>query len=207
MDYDSVIKLGMLLLGGVGATKILYEFSIGMHGRRRDDFRFAREFLSAVEAQPTLHPYALEKGYQALVGDSNVKTHEIAYLLTLRNPTRAVRDYVLGRSYLEHLPKHGDLEIAFKKKYQSRLARGWRLSGYFILYMTCAVLTIMGISYAPQLIKLADSTADGAMLLGTSVVFFASMGWLSLKAGVRIARAAALVKDQGKHTQRIFIAK
>ena len=48
---------------------------------------------------------------------SFTSTAEIEYLVSLERSDRALRDYVLGLPYLEHLPEVGNLEIAFKKKY------------------------------------------------------------------------------------------
>lgn len=62
------------------------------------------DFLQEVNSNKQLHPFLREKGYQAIAGDKQIGANEIEYLLSLKGPERALRDYVLGRPYLEHLP-------------------------------------------------------------------------------------------------------
>src|SRR5690606_19252263 len=119
----------------------------------REEYKFAKEFLDEVSAKEKLHPFLREKGYQAIAGDNQIAADEIEYLLSLKGSERALRDYVLGRPYLEHLPDAGDLQIAFKKKYTSKWSR--HLSKFFYLgvYIALAFLAVSPLLFSRFLFK------------------------------------------------------
>ena len=120
MELDILLKSGTLLLGVIGAGKLLYDLWIIKHSRMRDEYTFAKTFFHEVSTNPTSHPFLREKGYQAIAGDRQLSADTIEYLLSLENPDRALRDYVLGRPYLEHLPQSGNLQIEFRKRYKNK---------------------------------------------------------------------------------------
>ncbi len=202
MDLELVAKIVAALgaIGGLG--KILYEVLIGKRGRMREEYKFAKEFLDAVERTPNMHPYIREKGYQAISGDHTLSADEVEYLLTLVKPDRALRDYVLGRPYLEHFPHAGNLQIAYKKRYRSNWSRRWRLYLYVTLYFCFALA-----AFAPFMLA-SLTTASGTEILWAnifSIAIFGPYAWWSIKAGARIYRAKMLVTHQHKHTQCIML--
>jgi len=204
MDYDIIFRLATLLLGIAGAAKILYEFSIVRRTRMREEYRFAREFLSDIEPGKKVHPFLREKGYQAIAGDSNMSGDEIEYLLSLTRPERALRDYVLGRAYLEHFPQSGNLQLKFKGKYAGKWSRRVRMYGYIGMYVVSAFLAFSPLLLASYF-KVTFAHTISAFAISASV--FLPYAWLSLRAGMCIYRAEKLVAHQDRHTQRILVSE
>lgn len=82
----------------------------------------AKELLSDIESG-RLHQYAKQKGYQALVGTTNISTEEVEYILTLKNSAQCLSDYVLARKYLEKIESRGNTLLCFKPKYRPEKKR------------------------------------------------------------------------------------
>lgn len=202
MDYDLVFKIITLLLGVVGAAKIFYEYSMGRRSRMREEYKFARDFLSEVKANKDLHPFLKDKGYQAIAGDDQLSGVEIEYLLSLASPEKALRDYVLGRLYLDHLPHSGNLQIQFKRKFRIKWSRRWRMYTYIILYVIFAFIAFSPLAFFGYL---GMSLGDSLIAFLISLAVFGSYAWYALQAGAKIYRAEKLVAHQDKHTQKIFL--
>jgi hypothetical protein len=202
MDIDIFIKIGTFVLGLFGAGKLLYDLSIGKRGRLREEYRFAREFFEDAEASKPLHPFLREKGYRAIAGDERLNADEVEYLLSLQKADRALRDYVLGRPYLEHFPQVGNLQIDFKLAYKSPWSRTWRKYTYFTLYAGLFFLAFSPFLLSRSLFKNATEMLTASALC---MVVFGPYAWLSLKSATRIHRAEKLVQHQDKHTQRIVL--
>lgn len=202
MDYNLVIKIITLMIGAIGAAKLLYDLSLGKRGRMREEYNFGKQFLDEVSTNKQLHPYLREKGYQAIAGDSQLGADEIEYLLSLRRPQRALRDFVLGRPYLELLATAGNLQIGFQKKYKNSWARIWRKYLYGGLYFA-----LFAVAFSPLYLARIKGI-ELTKMLGAFMVSFAVFGpyaYFSLKASTRIYRAEQLVKNQDKHTQKIVL--
>lgn len=203
MNTDSIFKFGTFAIGAIGTGKLLYEISVSRRGRMREEYKFAREFLKDREENgDNMHPFLREKGYRAIAGDERLTADEIEYLLSLKGADRALKDYTLGRNYLEHLPNVGNLQIQFKNKYKSLWSRSWRKYTYFALYLALAFLT-----FSPFLLSKYISKQPSELLGATAFCFavFGPYTWLSLRSAIRINRAEKLVEHQAKHTQTIFI--
>jgi hypothetical protein len=202
MDYDLIVKIVTGCAGIVGVAKIFYEFSIGRRSREREEYKFARDFLEDVKSKQDLHPFLKDKGYRAIAGDSQINADEVEYLLSLTRPERALRDYVLGRAYLEHFPQSGNLQIKFKKKYERKWSRQWRMTLYLVFYIVSAFAAV-----SPWLFASYLGTTATRILSASAVTLpvFGFYAWLALRAGSRIYRATMLVNHQHRHTQKIVI--
>ena len=195
MDYDALYKAGMLIVGAFGTWKLIVELLRSRHGYLREEYRFAREFLSNLEENPKMHPFLLQKGYQAIAGDTRHSAAEIEYLLTLQDAPRALKDFTLGRPYLDYLDTAPGAKIALKAKFQGSWQRLWRKGMYLALYVGCYALGVSPI-------YLAKSGQVLPMFALTALVCFPA-GYFALRAGVRIARAEVLVKNQHRNGQPI----
>ncbi|EOV6289363.1 hypothetical protein ACN93C_004587 [Vibrio parahaemolyticus] len=201
MDISLWVKIPALVSAFILLSKFLLELASGKHARLKDDYRFSKEFLSDI-AEGKLHPYAVEKGYQAIAGTENISVKEVEYILTLENSTKCLRDYVLSKQYLKKLELHGALTLEFEEKYSSSFSRNWRkylyASLYFLLaFIACPPLFIDGI--------LGISKVQSFLLFGTTLAMFGFPAWLSLKAFARIKRGEELVKSQSKYTPSIIL--
>lgn len=202
MDIDIVVKIGTFFIGLAGVAKLLYELQTGNRGRMRDEYRFAREFFTDKSADGNMHPYLREKGYQAIAGDTRLSADEIEYLLSLKGAHRALKDYVLGRAYLDHFPQHGDLQIDFKEKYKRPWARRIRKYTYGAAYAALSFMATSPLILSQLLFKRSTDMLAASCL---TFIMFIPYAWLSLRSAVRIDRAEKLVLHQDKHTKAIVI--
>lgn len=193
MNYETLIKFAPILIGAFAAWKIVVDLLRGRYSHLRDEYRFAREFFNDLSANSAMHPFLRQKGYQALAGDARLTAGEVEYLLALNGSSRALKDYVLGLPYLEHVATAAESQVKFKKKYISDWSRRWRKYFYFGLYLACYFT-----SFAPLVLpvfRVAPSGQAFPLFVMTAVVFLPA-AFFSLKAGVRISRAESLVKNQ-----------
>lgn len=204
MDYDLLIKTVTVAIGIVSAARLIYDLAIGKGGRMREEYKFAKDFLDEVRANENLHPYLREKGYQAIAGDQRIRANEIEYLLSLKESDRALKDYVLAREYLEHLPEAGNLQISFKKKYIAAWPRQWRKTFYVIAYALLAFLVSSPLLLSRFLFKNPGQMFIALIIFGS---VFGPYAWMALKEGTRIFRAEKLVKNQEKYKQMIVLSR
>ncbi|MFL9898833.1 hypothetical protein PQR71_11815 [Paraburkholderia fungorum] len=92
----------------------------------RDEYKFAKDYLEDQSKNPKMHPFLRELGCRAIAGDERLTAEEVEYLLSLTNPDRALKDYVMGRPYLAHLPTGGNLKVNFREKFRKAFPRKWR---------------------------------------------------------------------------------
>lgn len=199
MDIDLTIKLSSLTLGAITTMKIVYEWLYGRHGRLREEYKFARDFLRDLKDDPDLHPFLKQKGYQAIAGDTKLSASEIEYLLELHDSARALKDYVLGRPYLRHFTTAVNQKVTFESRYETAWSRNWRSLMYFLLYMAFFIG-----AFSPMFISSvkAASFLDNTLYFAFTLLLFLPAAFLALRAGTRIARAEALVKNQQRHEQK-----
>lgn len=200
-ELEMVLKSVAVLVGLVGAAKVIYELALGSHGRRREEYKFAKDFFQALKEDPSMHPFLKEKGYQAVAGNRYVSADEIEYVLSLQTPNQALRDYTLGRMYLDYSPrKNGDLKLEFRSKYKKAWSRIWLKTYYTACY---ALLGLLAIS--PFLVSgfLKKGFLETLTELGVLFVLCGPLAWFALMSATRVYRAEKLVKNQSKHTQKI----
>jgi hypothetical protein len=183
-------------------AKIFYEIIIGKRTRMREEYKFAKEFFFEIEVNKKFHPFAKEKGYQAIAGDNEISSNEIEYLLSIQKPELALRDYVLGRRYLQHLPHKGNREIVFKKGYQNVWIRRFLKTFYCGLYAILVFLAFAPLLFSKFLFKDPAKVSVSAIIM--CFLVFGPCAWFALKALTRIVRAEKLVKRQEKHTPTIL---
>ena len=200
MNFEYIARACTLVIGGFASAKIYHEIMVGRQSRMRDEYKFAKEFFVDLNSNPGINPFLREKGYQAIAGDKDLTANEISYLLTLQNPALALRDYVFGREYLEHLSNVENLQIVFKGKYQEPISRNWRKYTYIFFYAVFYSMSV-ALFFVP---KTTFSTFDDFLFLTfICLVVFGPIAWLFLREAERIKRAETLVKRQDKHTDNI----
>lgn len=202
MDIDLILRLGTLALGAVATSKLLHDWINLRQGKLREEYRFAKDFLADLRTQEDMHPFQRQKGFQAIAGDATLSAGEIEYLLTLHDSARALKDYVLGRQYLKHFATASGAQIAFASKYDASWPRLWRKVGYFVLYFS-----FFTGAFSPMLLPALKVLPAGqalSLFFFTFLLFFPA-AVLALIAGVRIARAEVLVKNQHKHSRGILL--
>lgn len=193
MTLEMFLKLFSLIAGAFALWKIVVEVGAGRRSRFRDEYKFAREFLDDIRKTPQMHPFLLQKGYQALAGDNRLSAQTVEYLLTLPESARALRLYVMGLPYLQHTATAVGSQVSFKRKYASHGVRVTRkvayLAAYGLFYALGAAplfsfpLSLLGITPSPS-------------LFFTTALFCWPMAALSLWSGIRITAAESLVGAQ-----------
>jgi hypothetical protein len=197
-------------------NKYGFDISIGKQSQRREEYKFAKEFLEEIESNPRMHLFAKEKGYKALVPDrqpgvglrDKLGSQEIEYLLSLKNPELALKNYILGRPYLENIFDNevfhnGTPKIAFKKKYKVYWSRGLRKNIHFALYLFFAFLAFApGVLYFlipiwselnSELLFKKWNWVTWVLMQLIFLVGFSWFAWLSLGVVIGIERAEELV--------------
>ena len=194
MQPETIFKTITAIFAIVGVAKTYYEIRTGNKSRLREEYKFAKAFLAELDKNPNLHPFALEKGYQAIAGSKTVSTEEIAYLLSLKNPSKCLNDYLLGKKYLGKLDTHGDFKLKFSKKYSASWSRQWRKSLYFTLYCVSFCFAFAPI-FVPQFFLF--------LIITIPVYGFGALCFLD--SFTRIDRAEQLVKNQQEHLSKIHL--
>ena len=196
MDISDWLKIPAALSAFVVLSKFLYDVASGKRTKLREEYRFAKELLSDISTGE-LHPYVKEKGYQALVGSPDISVEEIEYILTLKNPVKCLKDYVLARGYLEKIESRGNTHLRFKPKYQSKRKRLILIIWYLVWYVVFAFLVA-----SPFVLNhWYDFTpTDLLILVSISGATFAFPAWISLQSGARIVRGQSLVENQRCHS-------
>lgn len=165
----------------------------GKWGRMREEYKFAKEFLVELQTTPVMSDFQKAKGYQAISGFQGMGVKEGDYLMSLKEPARAMDRYVLGFDYVEHNPARETEQIQLLKKYQPKLARNWRKAFYIATYAMCVFFAV-----APLLTARFFGTQWGvlAMSVVTCLIVFIPGAWVSLQSLAKIIAAERLVNNQ-----------
>lgn len=200
MDYELAIKMigaiAVFVATAVGIGKFAYDILIGHVSHKRESYKFAKDFFDYVQQSKEINPYVLEKGFKTIAGNARLNMEEIKYLISLKNGDNALRDYILGKQYLEYKSEMENFKIVFKGNFSTKWARKWGVKTYGILYFS---LCIIGV--APLFISSIFPT-NMAYKFPISIgflVYFIFFAYMPLKAGSRIYRAKNLVEHQEKH--------
>lgn len=202
VNFEIFYKLGAFVVGVVGMGKVVYEFSVSKKSRMRDEYRFAKEFIDDLSKNEDMHPFLREAGYRAIIGDDQISADEIEYLLKLKDSYRTLRDYVIGRMYLDHQQHANDQKIVYRSKYSSSWSRNWRKCIFFFLYILFSVLAFGPFLLGRLVFK--DST-DILLASALTIPVFEAYAWLSLSAVARIRIAERLVENQSKYIKGIVL--
>ncbi|HHJ1298116.1 TPA: hypothetical protein ABHN85_13460 [Pseudomonas sp. H2] len=196
MDLKVLFSIVSAMTTMMAAAKVIIDFSVGTKARLKDDYRFAKEFFSDLDAE-RLHPLAVERGYHAIAGTRGINATDIAYLISLDKPQRRLTDYVFSRAYVDM--DASNHKIAFKQPYRTAFSRRWRKCWECLKYVVLAAIAL-----APFLVVgVLRYDLEYLMLLIVTVPIFGTLAVNSLVNYVRIGCAEELVKEQRLHTPLI----
>jgi hypothetical protein len=195
MEIETIIKVIGAIVAISSAGKIIYDITTGKKSRLREDYKFAKEFLEEIKNNPGLHPFAIEKGYHAIAGSTNLSSEEVAYLLSLKNPGKCLSDYALSKKYLQTINTDGDFYLVFARKHSSSRIRLIKKSFYLFFYAIFAIIAISPIFAPSKYAVIGIITLPG----------FGYYALLSLNSFIKIERGEKLVKNQQRHTQKILL--
>jgi hypothetical protein len=193
----NVIELWKILISGVAVFVSLIGVAWGIRkdfhlraGRLREEFKFALELKAEIQGLK-IDPLIKERGLHALVGSADIPAPVVEYLISLRDPQRALRLYRGARKRLVFLAHAGSARIVYKGFLRYPRARAslkvisWL--GYGIFYVLAASPLLL------KAFKLLDGSA--AIQLGTlTVLMFFPVAVLVLRYGVSIRAAESLLE-------------
>jgi len=162
--------------------------------RLREDFKFTLELKSVVN-EGALDALIKERGYHALVGRDDVPSEVIEYLVTLKEPSRAMYLYRKSRKKVVFFSKDGRKRLAYKGLYKkvgirnSMKVLSWVL--YMVLYIAAASPALM---YAFKLLSGRQSIELGIL----TVLLFFPLSIVALRYGVKIKCAESLMALRSK---------
>ena len=199
---ELIIRSILVVPAVLGAGKIIYDITVGKRAHLREEYKFAKEFLSHAK-KDGIHPFVLEKGYQAIAGTSTLSPEDISYILSLKKPSQCLKDYVLSNQLMDKLKTEGNLKLNFKRKYQKSWFRTWLKffysSGYFLLAF---------IALSPVVVSnyFGISGLHSLLLLAFTLPLAGTLAWSSLIAYARVKRGEELISNQEKHTTTIMVS-
>jgi hypothetical protein len=201
MEIEFWAKLAAIVVGAVTAWNVVVSLLRGRKSQAREEYRFAREFLSDLKGVAKESAYLKQKGCYALVGDTSLEHETLEYLLGLNNPAQSIRDFSLGYEYLEHVVTDPHMQVRFKRRYANdrrRYAMRWSL---LILY----VLTYL-LAFSPLLLHtfgVWGPSSPFPSFIFTATVFLPA-AFFAVKSGVRLERAEKLVTYQAARPNNSF---
>jgi hypothetical protein len=202
MEPELFAKLVGIIVAVLSAGRIIYDLVSKKQLNLRDEYRFAKEFLEDLGDTPTLHPFVIEKGYQAIAGTTLLSSKEVAYILTLKNSAQCLKDLVFSYKYLEHIDTTGNHEISFKPKYNLQLSRQWRKILYLFFYFVSAFVALSPfLAVSPLGLHVKQFFA--AIVITLPV--FGFYAWFSIQEYVRLQRAEILVTSQDAEFETVLL--
>lgn len=197
MDLALGLRTAVAAVAIFGVGRAMYELKIGQKKHLCEEYDFAKKFIDETEKE-ALHPYTKEKGYQAVAGTTIAKSHEIEYVLSLKNPVQCLSDFSLSRTLLADFPKDNSVEdkLLFKEKYRSEPKRRCLKTWYSFLYCVFAAF-----AFLPLIINPENRSVMSQLLFTLPVGGF--YGWMALHACTKLRRAEHLVNNQEKHSREV----
>ncbi|WP_299003859.1 hypothetical protein [uncultured Shewanella sp.] len=188
-DAILIVKIITAICTFVGLAKITFDINSGIKTRLREEYLFAKNFLKDMEKE-TLHPFAIQKGYQAIAGDQFLNLEAIKYVLSLTDPLESLKNFKLAKNIVHY--DEACAIFTFKKFYKSTSVRwGMKIFFFFIYVLLSSAITFL-LMYDEQL-KL---TIQGLIFF---IPILAYMAITSLLACLKIKQAEALVNRQKIH--------
>ncbi|MCU7251684.1 hypothetical protein [Pseudomonas koreensis] len=201
MEFATIVQLLTVMGIVAAATKVIRELLFMGKSRLTEEYRVARDVLKDMEQNPNQHPLVVERGYFAIAGTSAINPADVAYLISLVDPAKSLKDYVLSRQYVElDARRH---RIDFRPKYKSSFSRIWRKTWYGTMYVVwwliamAPLLLIQPLSLEPKF----------ALWMGITLPVAGFFGVSSLIDCLKISRSEKLVKSQEQHTPRILVSR
>ncbi|EGR1130024.1 MULTISPECIES: hypothetical protein [Vibrio] len=199
MDLTLVAKLVPAVVGIIGGGKVIYELVSGVQSKLREEYKFAKEFLDDGNLK-NLHPFAIAKGYQAIVGSTLVTQKEAEYILSLSNPVQRLNDFKKSLQLFEKMDTKGEFELVFKSKYKANWSRNWRKAFYLFWYFTLAFIALSPIVFPEWFGE------QGILAIIMTLPAFGFYAWGAMNAYSKIKAAERLVENKERHTSRIVVA-
>ncbi|MFS1894858.1 hypothetical protein [Vibrio lentus] len=198
MDLTLAVKLIPAVVGIIGGGKVIYELVSGVQSKLREEYKFAKEFLNDSNLN-SLHPFAIEKGYQAIAGSTLVTQKEAEYILSLSNPVRRLNDFKKSLQLFEKMDTKGEFELSFKSKYSATWSRNGLKAFYLFWYFTLAFTALSPVVFPEWFGE------QGILAVVMTLPAFGFYAWGAMNAYSKIKAAERLIENKDLHTFRIVV--
>lgn len=198
--FDLIIKGGSFFIAFLGVIPIIRRWLLDSDSKRKDDYRFAKEFLFDLGENTSMHPFVREKGYLAIAGKSHLNAEEVSYLLTLNEPSKALSNYRLAKGIVFFDSGKLIHKITFKKRYKSDFFRLLAKSYHVVKYGVFFFLSILPLYSHSFRVWAGDALMLYALLFSP---MFMVMAIRSIIEKEKIISAEYIVKNQEPHTKTI----
>jgi hypothetical protein len=174
MEALSIVAKLLAVAGSIFAVyKTMSELGPRRRARLREDFSFLENFLKMVSGNPPPHNVLIEKGYLAFSG-RQLAAREILFLLDFDYPSQALKNYAIGREFVE-VSFSGPTKIEYRGKYQKERVRTWYKRRQACWYFLFAILAISPLFFIANLIA---GMGSGALIVVAA--FFLAFGTLAI---------------------------
>ena len=194
MPVEGWIKVATIAFGAVTAWSVIVALLKGRRQRLRDEYRFAREFMTDLQGIAEGSPLLQQLGCHAVTGDTAVDFAAFQHIANLPDPEKALSNYAFGYKYVEYVTTSKAPRIQFKNRFRRRSTRFIIKLVFLLLYI---VMYILG--WCPAILhslKMWGPSSPGPAFIITACIFF-PMAYFALRAGVKVQRAERLVKASG----------
>lgn len=192
MDAETIkiiISIVTVFIAIFGIPKVISDFKIGNKNDAREEYRFAKEFLSDLNNEK-LHLFAIQKGYQVIADNRFLNIEAIKYILSLTDPIQSLKDLKLAKNIVHYNEKCAI--FTFKTIYKLTSIRWGMKIFFFLIYVLLSSAITFLLMFDEQL-KLTIQE------LIFSIPILAYIAITSLLACLKIKQAEALVNKQKIH--------
>lgn len=202
MNTELMFKIIAVIFASFPLIKLFIDLSRSKKSHMREEYKFVKEFLNDVKNNKEMHPFLIEKGFQAIACERWAEARDIDFIISLEEPTRSLNDFIQGRNYLEFKENEYDKRIVFKQKYQARWRRNFIKVAALFLYLCFCILTLLPWLLQPYL-KINVGTAVISLLF--TIPAFGSYAYMCLNWGANVVAAERLVKRKPSSKQKILL--
>lgn len=148
------------------------EIKRGSRKALQEESQFADSFF-AKSAAGTMHPFAYERGLQALAGTRTIKGSEIEFILNLSDEVSLLNDFVNGRRHLCRDKDSPDSKFKFTAMLHSRTRREIAKKFWYCTYMIsfCGAMGSLLLTISGSIrLGIAETILIGTTLLPLAVI-------------------------------------
>lgn len=193
-----ILRITPVIVGIFTIGKTIYDMMYSTKAKLRDEYKFAKDFLDEQNLKK-IHPFAKDKGYQAIAGCTDITPKEIEYLLSLSNPVCRLDDYKSSHRLFDKVGEGEEFRLVYKKRFRSKVYRTTIFCWYLILYFVLAF-----ISTAPFLFP-EWFGHNGMIMLFVTIPSIAPLAIYAVVAAANIKSAERLMTGVGYHTSNILL--
>lgn len=206
MNWELTLRIASALVGIISLIKIFHDLFTSKKTSLQNEYNFVKIFLNdltdAENNNKPLHPFALEKGYQALAGTDAVSSSEVKYILTLKDSAQCLRDFIFAKYLFERLNTDGDFKIKFRKKYSKLWVRNLNKTYYILGYVILAFISISPLVFMSFLNQTLSQMSTQLMI---TLPIFGFLSYISLNNWGKFIRGEHLYQNQKEYQKTKII--